>query len=181
MWTTVTDWNLNFNKNLTLPLLQMSCASVQAVFWQDSSSSSRLLVPELQGKHHPQSFLSCCLLTLTVLHKPRGTFQLQPSLGFKKQNPLWYIPVVSEPVRFIRPRGQCQEIKCSNVIQTWRKETTTSRRLEDLCFFQIPQHRRMRSKHGGMSVAYFHTFAYFSERRRGSFIEGSWWDGGGGG
>lgn len=58
----------------------MSCASAQALFRQESSCLS------CRGMHHPQRFLTCCycLSTLTVLHKPRGTFQLQPPRGSLK-------------------------------------------------------------------------------------------------
>lgn len=120
-----------------------------------------------RGKHHPQSFLSCCcLLTLTVLHKPRGTFQLQPSLHFKKQNPLWYIPLVSEFVRSIRPCGQCQEMICPNVIQTW------------MCVFFLfpnPTAQTDEKQTWGDVCSLLSDICIFF---RGSFIEGGWWDGG---
>lgn len=85
---------------------------------------------------------------------------------FKRQTSfcfvLLYNALVSDSVEPIRPR-------CDVWAGSRReREKGSSGRPEAgggifLSIFQIPQHRRMRRKHWGISVAYFHTFAYFSK------------------
>lgn len=105
-----------------------------------------------------RSFSHAAASTLTVLQKPGGMFKRQPSLCFV----LLYNALVSDSVEPIRPR--CDVWAGSR----HEREKGSSGRPEAgggifLSIFQIPQLRRMRRKHWGISVAYFHTFAYFSK------------------
>lgn len=98
-----------------------------------------------------------------------------PSINtfFKKnKTPFCEIPLVSESVVPIRRRSQCQEIRCLNVIQTRAEEGTGGRRMRISFLFPNPTAETDERQTWGMSVAYFHTFAYFSEKGRGSFREG---------
>lgn len=137
----------------------MSCASVGA----------GLLEPELQA-NASSSELSHMLLPADLNCPPQTKRDVRASaiafVFFTHTHTHIYMCVYtpgSESVKFfwLRDPGTSR-----------RRPSATDRRQEDASFF-LPfsksqsTNQRMRRKHGGMSVAYFHIFAYFSERRGG--------------
>ena len=108
--------------------------------------------------HRPQNFLTCCCFNPNhPFKKNRKDVQAATiTLYFL----LLHNALVSDSVEPIRPR--C-DVWAGSRHERWKGSSGGPEAGGSilLSILQIPQHRRMRRKHWGISVAYFHTFAFF--------------------